>query len=278
MTGTVDGWLQLAELARMFGLREESIKRLAKTHGFPLRRLTPYATPGVLESELVCWLKSNPNPLWVGRFAPDALIYDQKNLESVFDCSAEDKGLNRPDIARRVNSNGPDRSSSMKTKLRILHIEQAASDGEQVRRTLEAEGIGCDIRRVETAADFVSALDEGGFDLLLVDGSSPSLDGLSALAVAREISPDTPFVSFSETLYDETAKTSLEHGATDNELKRCLFRLVPVIRRAIREAGVRRQLRRAEATLHALYEINQAVASTLDLPGVYKFFWKGSTR
>lgn len=61
MTGTVDRWLQLAELARMFGLSEESIKRLAKTHGFPLRRLTPYATPGVLESELVSWLKAQPH-------------------------------------------------------------------------------------------------------------------------------------------------------------------------------------------------------------------------
>lgn len=61
MTGKVDQWLQLAEIAKMFGLSEESIKRLAKTHGFPLRRLTPYATPGVLESELIAWLKVQPH-------------------------------------------------------------------------------------------------------------------------------------------------------------------------------------------------------------------------
>src|SRR5882672_7259358 len=52
MTGKSDQWLQLPEIAKMFGLSEESIKRLAKTQGFPLRRLTPYATPGVLESAL----------------------------------------------------------------------------------------------------------------------------------------------------------------------------------------------------------------------------------
>ena len=62
----LDQWLPLTELARMFGLSEESIKRLAKTHGFPLRRLTPYATPGVLESEMVSWLKAQP-PLRSGR-------------------------------------------------------------------------------------------------------------------------------------------------------------------------------------------------------------------
>jgi hypothetical protein len=33
---TIDGWLQLAELSKMFGLSEESIKRLVKNHGFPL--------------------------------------------------------------------------------------------------------------------------------------------------------------------------------------------------------------------------------------------------
>jgi hypothetical protein len=48
----------LGELAELFGLSEESMKRVAKNHGFPLRRLTPYATPGVLESELFRWLKA----------------------------------------------------------------------------------------------------------------------------------------------------------------------------------------------------------------------------
>jgi len=60
MTGTIDRWIQLGELAKSFGLSEDSIKRLAKNNGFPLRRLTPYATPGVLESELVRWLKAQP--------------------------------------------------------------------------------------------------------------------------------------------------------------------------------------------------------------------------
>ena len=40
-----DRWLQLAELSKLFGLSEESIKRLAKSHRFPLRRLTPYGLP-----------------------------------------------------------------------------------------------------------------------------------------------------------------------------------------------------------------------------------------
>lgn len=60
MTGIIDRWLQVSELAKLFGLSEESIRRLARSHGFPLRRLTPYATPGALESELIPWLKGQP--------------------------------------------------------------------------------------------------------------------------------------------------------------------------------------------------------------------------
>jgi len=60
MNGLIDRWLQLPEIAKMFGLSEESIKRLAKTHGLPLRRVTPFATPGVLECEMVKWLKAQP--------------------------------------------------------------------------------------------------------------------------------------------------------------------------------------------------------------------------
>jgi hypothetical protein len=60
MTGCTDRWLQLTEIAKLFGLSEDSIKRLAKNHGLPLRRVTPLATPGVLETELIEWLKDQP--------------------------------------------------------------------------------------------------------------------------------------------------------------------------------------------------------------------------
>jgi hypothetical protein len=60
MAVTIDGWLSLAELCEAFGLSEESLKRMAKTHGLPLRRMTPRAIPGALESEFLSWLKAQP--------------------------------------------------------------------------------------------------------------------------------------------------------------------------------------------------------------------------
>jgi hypothetical protein len=52
-TGIIDQWLTLGELAKLFGLSEESIKRLAKKNGFPLPRLTPYATPALAHSSMI---------------------------------------------------------------------------------------------------------------------------------------------------------------------------------------------------------------------------------
>ena len=60
MTGCTDRWLQVTEIAKLFGLSEDSINRLSKNHGLPLRRVTPLATPGALETELVKWLKTQP--------------------------------------------------------------------------------------------------------------------------------------------------------------------------------------------------------------------------
>jgi hypothetical protein len=60
MMGCTDRWLQLPEIAKLFGLSEDSIRRLAKNYALPLRRVTPLATPGVLETELIAWLKNQP--------------------------------------------------------------------------------------------------------------------------------------------------------------------------------------------------------------------------
>ena len=60
MTGCTDRWLQLPEIAKFFGLSEDSIGRLAKNHALPLRRVIPLACPGGLETELITWLKDQP--------------------------------------------------------------------------------------------------------------------------------------------------------------------------------------------------------------------------
>ncbi len=103
----------------------------------------------------------------------------------------------------------------------------------------------CEMTRVDTQPAFCASLDQGGFDLIFADYTLPSFDGLSALRLATERRPDVPFIFVSGTLDEEVAIESLKIGATDYILKTKMSRIVPSVRRALREAEDR--ARRAEA-------------------------------
>jgi len=101
--------------------------------------------------------------------------------------------------------------------LRVLHLEDAAA--ELVRDVLDACGIVSDITRVQSREGFVASLEQGGFDLILADYSLPSFDGMSALKIAAERSPDLPYIFVSGTLGEDIAIEALKTGATDYVLK-----------------------------------------------------------
>ena len=135
----------------------------------------------------------------------------------------------------------------MKSLLHILHLEDNANDAALIHANLRAGGITFTARRVQTHADFVAAIEEGGIDLILSDYSLPQFDGLSALKIAYEKQPDVPVIMVSGTLGEELAINSLKSGATDYVLKESLARLVPAVNRAMKEVDERIERRRLEA-------------------------------
>jgi len=137
----------------------------------------------------------------------------------------------------------------MKSPLRILHLEDDPRDADLVQETLAADGISCSVERVETEEDFIASLKRGGFDLILADYTLPSFDGISAFKIARQDWPRMPFIFVSGTLGEEVAIEALKIGATDYVFKPRLSRIVPSVRRALREAEERTGLIHAEAAL-----------------------------
>src|SRR6202521_2425562 len=137
----------------------------------------------------------------------------------------------------------------MKSPLRILYLEDDPRDAELVQETLAIGGIMCDVTRVESEADFLASLEQGGFDLILADYTLPSFDGLSALKIAQQNWPHVPLIFVSGTLGDEVAIEALKIGATDYVFKTRLSRIVPSVQRALREAEARIDLSRAEEAL-----------------------------
>jgi two-component system, NarL family, sensor histidine kinase UhpB len=134
-------------------------------------------------------------------------------------------------------------------RLRVLLLEDDPLDAELIQATLTEGGIVCEATRVQMCEEFVAALESDNFDLVLSDYSLPSFDGLSALKLAKEIRPQVPFVLVSGVIGEERAIEAFEWGVTDYVLKQRLERLVPAVRRAVREAEERNERRRAEEAL-----------------------------
>jgi PAS domain S-box-containing protein len=136
----------------------------------------------------------------------------------------------------------------MRPSLRILSLEDDPDDLGLIQGTLEAAEIACDLLRVETQSAFEDSI-ANGVDLILADYTLPSFDGLSALRLAISACPEVPFIFVSGTLGEEVAIEALKIGATDYVLKTRLSRLVPSVRRALREADERAAHRRAQQAL-----------------------------
>jgi hypothetical protein len=137
----------------------------------------------------------------------------------------------------------------MNPKVRILNLEDNARDSELIQLRLEAGGVACELLRVETEMDYLHALGQEDFDLIIADLALPSFDGMRGLEHARQRRPEIPFIFFSGMLGEEVAVDSLHQGAVDYVLKQRPARLVPAIRRALQEAETWRQRQRAEEAL-----------------------------
>ena len=124
--------------------------------------------------------------------------------------------------------------------LHVIYLEDKPRDRELVAETLAAGGMVCEITYGQSRAEFEAALARPNVDLILCDYTLPAYNGTEALAAARKLQPDTPFIFVSGTIGEERAVESLRSGATDYVLKDHLDRLVPAVRRALHDAAERR--------------------------------------
>jgi signal transduction histidine kinase len=132
---------------------------------------------------------------------------------------------------------------------RILHLEDNPVDAMVIQSHLAASDLNFEILQLETEVDYLSAIENETFALILADYTLPPFDGLTALRIAREKCPDTPFIILSGTIGDDLAVETLKNGATDYVLKSCLGRLLPVVTRAIQESEDRLARRQAKKAL-----------------------------
>ena len=147
--------------------------------------------------------------------------------------------------------------------IRILLLEDNAFDAELIAAQLASARLSFDVERVWTRDDFDGAVQRGSYDVILADHVLPGFDGDTALEIARERSPDVPFIFVSGTLTEELAVQALKRGARDYVVKQRLQRLPDAIRRAIAETEERVRLRSAELALRESQERLQLITDAL---------------
>ncbi|MBH1642717.1 response regulator [Stenotrophomonas maltophilia] len=152
-------------------------------------------------------------------------------------------------------------------RLRILMLEDSALDAELITAQLRRAGLEFEAERLWTRNAFIEAIDSRAFDVILADHVLPGFDGDAALALARERTPQTPFIFVSGTLTEELAVQALTRGARDYVVKQRLQRLPDAIRRARQEAHERNQLLHAQAALNEspaqLQQVTDAVPALI---------------
>jgi signal transduction histidine kinase len=135
----------------------------------------------------------------------------------------------------------------MESTLRILCLEDSPEDFGLINYHLKKANFEYLTERVESEEDFLKALNESSFDLVLSDHSIPQFNSLEALKKVRLYSPALPFILVTGAVSEEFAVSCLKFGADDYVLKKNLADLPNVIENAVRmRAEEKRKIRMAK--------------------------------
>lgn len=151
--------------------------------------------------------------------------------------------------------------SNEPNSLNVLIVEDVPEDAALIERELRRGGFQLHAGHATGLDDFLRVLRQHRPDVILSDHGLPAFDGFAALDLARQKSPETPFIFVTGTMAEETAIMTIERGATDYVLKSRLKELVPVVRRALAFAGERRRHQLLEAErMKQIQELRTALA------------------
>ena len=139
--------------------------------------------------------------------------------------------------------------------IHILIVEDSDEDINRIKLQFQKEGLKANFRRVETENEFRQALSEKTWDLILSDYLLSDFDGLSALNIVNELYIDIPFILISGKVGEKFAVQAMKSGAHDYIIKDNLNRLVPAIRRELKEVSRRREHRKNQEERKLLFNV-----------------------
>jgi formate hydrogenlyase transcriptional activator len=143
----------------------------------------------------------------------------------------------------------------MSDSLRVLVVEDSEDDTALLLRELKRGGYEVTYQRVDSPSSMGAAITAEHWDVVICDYSMPHFSGMEALRLERSKNTEVPFIFLSGTIGEEAAIMALKEGANDCLLKSDLKRLIPTVRRELRDAAERRARKRLEQEVQELQKI-----------------------
>jgi light-regulated signal transduction histidine kinase (bacteriophytochrome) len=146
----------------------------------------------------------------------------------------------------------------MNQPLRVLMVEDSEDDGTLLLRALRHGGYEVVHSVVDTPAAMRVALERQDWDVIISDHGMPRFSASAALALAKELRPDLPFIIVSGEIDQNLAVSLMKEGAQDYIQKLELPRLVPTIERELREVEREVEIHRERQQAKDALEISEA--------------------
>lgn len=124
---------------------------------------------------------------------------------------------------------------------RILLVEDDLNDAELNIREIIKIFPDTIFQRVDDKNSYIRMIENFNPDIILSDYNMPVFDGLSALRIANEMCPLTPFIVVTGSINEDTAVECMKAGATDYVLKDSLKRLGSAVIGAIKQRNLKKQ-------------------------------------
>lgn len=145
-------------------------------------------------------------------------------------------------------------------------VEGYAEDAAQVQHVLQEGGLHFDCLRVATINALHKALEDSDWDVVLSDYNLPDSDAKEVLSVLARYGLNVPFIVLSRHVGEEAAGALMEMGAHDYVMKTNMARLVPAIRRSLREVKNSQRFNQTQSALQKSEARFRAL--TANLPSV----------
>ncbi|MBN1547806.1 MAG: PAS domain S-box protein [Syntrophaceae bacterium] len=138
--------------------------------------------------------------------------------------------------------------------MRVLLIEDVPIDAELCMHEIEKAVSSCEFLVVDTREGYLAALEDFQPDFIVSDFRLPSFDGLSALNIALEKTPDTPFIILTGSMNEDTAVECMKAGAWDYVIKEHVKRLGTAFIAALEQKRLRQERRESDEKYRTIFE------------------------